>query len=260
MTTLPDATLSSALSNSVMFRTYQEAFERATGLSLDLLGLDEIATERSESGNPFCALMNRTDRACETCHVLQRKLAEESKVQPKTLKCFAGLCETAVPVLVGETLIAFLRTGKVLVETPNHSQFTKIAEELRRLDANADLKTFEEAYYKSRVLTAEQYEAMVRLLSIFSTDLAACGNQLMLRRSAQDDLPIIRAKLIIADTFRGELPLRDIAKRVGVSTTYFSMLFKRTTGLNFIDYVARLRVEEAKNLLQNPKYRIREVA
>ena len=38
------------------------------------------------------------------------------------------------------------------------------------------------------------------------------------------------------------------------------MMFKRAMGLNFVDYVARFRVEKAKNLLQNPKFRVSEVA
>ncbi len=60
--------------------------------------------------------------------------------------------------------------------------------------------------------------------------------------------------------FREELSLGDIARRVNVSAGYFSTMFKKATGLNFVDYVARLRVEKAKNLLQNPKFRISEVA
>ena len=41
---------------------------------------------------------------------MQRQLEEEAKLQPKTLKCFAGLCETALPVRVGQDLT----TTKVL--------------------------------------------------------------------------------------------------------------------------------------------------
>jgi AraC-like DNA-binding protein len=51
-----------------------------------------------------------------------------------------------------------------------------------------------------------------------------------------------------------------IAKAVNVSANYFSTLFKQATGLNFADYVARVRVEKAKNLLQNPNLRISEIA
>jgi AraC-like DNA-binding protein len=37
-------------------------------------------------------------------------------------------------------------------------------------------------------------------------------------------------------------------------------LFKKATGLTFTDYLARTRIERAKNLLLNPNVRVSEVA
>ena len=54
--------------------------------------------------------MAKTNTTCAECYALQQKLEEEAQLRPKTLKCFAGLCETAVPVRVGDKLIAFLHT------------------------------------------------------------------------------------------------------------------------------------------------------
>ena len=45
-----------------------------------------------------------------------------------------------------------------------------------------------------------------------------------------------------------------------MSANYFSEKFKQATGLNFVEYVARTRVEKARNLLLNPNMRISEVA
>lgn len=254
----------SALSKSAMFRDYQSAFEKATGLPLSLqppqIAHTDGSMKRPAVGNTFCALMSRTNRPCEACFALQKRLEEEAKLEPKTLKCFAGLCETAVPVRVGDRLIAFLETGRVLVESPNQRQFSKVTRELLRLGTDVDLKQAQEAYFATRILDPEQYESMVRLLAIFATHLAAAGNQLALQRTTPDHSPVTRARQIIDEGFREELSLGDVARRVNVSAGYFSMLFKKATGLNFVDYVARLRVEKAKNLLQNPKFRISEVA
>ncbi len=244
-----------------MFRDYKEAFEKATGLPLGLHPPgDQPPIGSMDRGSPFCALMARTNRSCEACFKLQKQLEEEASLQPKTLKCFAGLCETAVPVRVGDQLVAFLQTGRILVETPNQRKFSKVARELLRLGTQIDLKRLEEAYFASRVLSREQYESMVRLLAIFARHLAACGNQLALQRTAPDGSAVSRARQIIDEGYRDELSLGDVARRVNVSAGYFSMLFKKATGLNFVDYVARLRVEKAKNLLQNPIPRISEVA
>jgi AraC-like DNA-binding protein len=45
-----------------------------------------------------------------------------------------------------------------------------------------------------------------------------------------------------------------------VSTFYFCKLFRKTTGLTFTDYLGRVRVEKAKNLLLNPHLRVSEIA
>lgn len=264
MPTRPDPPLLSALSDSAMFRDYRDAFEKATGLPLGLHPPGDHhsmgSMDRPAVGSPFCALMARTNRACEACFKLQKQLEEEANLQPKTLKCFAGLCETAVPVRVGDQLVAFLQTGRILIESPNRRQFSKITRELLRLGTHIDLKQFEEAYFASRVLAPDQYESMVRLLAIFARHLAACGNQLALQRTAPDNTSVSRARQIIDEGYRDELSLGDVARRVNVSAGYFSMLFKKATGLNFVDYVARLRVEKARNLLQHPRFRVSEVA
>ena len=247
-----------------MFRDYQEAFEKSTGLSLSLHQPESqqggSVPSKPATGSPFCGLMARTNRPCEACIALQKRLEDEAHLQPKTLKCFAGLCETAVPVRVGEKLVAFLQTGGILVETPNQRQFSRITRELLRLGTHIDLKQVEEAYFALRVLTPQQYQAMIKLLSIFASHLAACGNQLALERTGKGTPAIARARQIIDTGFREELSLGEVASQVNMSAGYFSEMFKKATGLNFVNYVARLRVEKAKNLLQNPKFRISEVA
>lgn len=249
-----------------MYRDYQDAFEKSTGLSLDLHqpgGDGGCGAQTQRAGgtlNPFCALMARSNRSCEGCVALQKDLESKAQLQPRTLKCFAGLCETAVPVRVGETLIAFLQTGRILVETPNQRQFGRVARELLRLGTHVDLKLAEEAYFASRVITPVQYQAMVKLLSIFATHLAACGDKLALERSTGENVAVTRGRKIIDAGFRDELSIGEVARQVNVSAGYFSLLFKKATGMNFVEYVARLRIEKAKNLLHNPNFRISEIA
>jgi AraC-like DNA-binding protein len=45
-----------------------------------------------------------------------------------------------------------------------------------------------------------------------------------------------------------------------MSRFYFCKSFRKHTGLNFTDFVARLRVERAKELLLNPNLRVSEIA
>ena len=57
-----------------------------------------------------------------------------------------------------------------------------------------------------------------------------------------------------------ELSLAKVAKVVNISANHLSEKFKEVTGVNFVDYVARVRVGKAYDLLQNPNLRISEIA
>jgi AraC-like DNA-binding protein len=71
---------------------------------------------------------------------------------------------------------------------------------------------------------------------------------------------ITKAKEFIAAHQTEDLTLSQVAKAVNTSTFYFCKMFKKVTGLNFTDYVSRLRVERARNLLLNKNLRVSEIA
>lgn len=57
-----------------------------------------------------------------------------------------------------------------------------------------------------------------------------------------------------------DLSLQTVADQVGISRNYFSRIFKEVMGVNFIDYVTRLRVEKARSLYMNTDMKIYEIA
>ena len=254
------------LSESQMYRDYERAFTLGTGLPLRLQGptLLNVIRYENQTENPFCALMSKTDEncaeSCAQCYKLQCQVEEEAQFSPKTLKCFAGLCETAVPVRVGDNVIAFLHTGQVLLQRPDKVRFKQVTATLLKWGAEVDLKKLEEHYFNTRVLTLKQYEALISLLAIFASHLAECGNALVLQDTSSETPAISRAKNYIRDHSDDELSLAVVAHVVNMSATYFSERFKEMTGINFVDYVSRTRVKKARNLLLNSKRRVSEVA
>lgn len=69
-----------------------------------------------------------------------------------------------------------------------------------------------------------------------------------------------KAMAFIHERFTQEITLQMVADHVHVSKNYFSVLFKKQTNQNFIDYLIQLRIEKAKSLLLNKSYKIYEVA
>jgi two-component system response regulator YesN len=63
----------------------------------------------------------------------------------------------------------------------------------------------------------------------------------------------------IHENYRGPLSLSDVADHVHMSKNYFSEQFKRLTGLNFIDFLIRLRIHYAKQLLVTTSLKIYDI-
>ncbi len=252
----------SVLSESKMYRDYAEAFSKGTGLPLSLAqpGTLWVSEKPGPEQNPFCSLLSHGSSSCSDCYRHHCDLEAEAVSEAKTLKCFAGLCETVVPVKVGGKVVAFLRTGQILLERSSHRSFSKIARKLMEWGGQVDLKHAEEAFFGTRVFDKGQYESLVKLLGIFAEHLAASANALQLARSSAEMPQVGMALHYIEGHAEEDLSLAVVARVVNVSASYFSQKFKQSTGMNFVEYVSRTRVEKARNLLQNPHLRISEIA
>jgi AraC-like DNA-binding protein len=255
-------TLVAQLKRSRVYRDYEQAFRETTGLPITLRPIEafDLPHHGDPKESPFCALMAQSNHSCAACLQLQRRVEEEARLRPKTLKCFAGLCDSAVPVRVGDNLIAFLQTGQILLHEPGKTEFAKATRQLVQMGSQVDLKRLEEAYFQTRVVTKKQYESILRLLAIFAQHLAAVSNQLMVQTESAGSPGIMKARAFIADRHAEELSLTQVAQAVNMSAFYFCKSFKKATGMTFTDYLARVRVEKVKNLLLNPNKRVSEAA
>ena len=258
-----DERLLEKLSKSQIFADYQKAFGEATGLPLTVrpihVGAPSLHDHPHE--NPFCALLAKSNKSCAACLEMQETLAENPGASPLTAVCFAGFSETSIPLRFGHQLVGFLQTGQVFVEDgPTDDRFAKTDRHLIDWGLRTDLTRMEEAWFHTRVLSRDQYEAMVRLVSIFAQHLSIVGNQILVQDRNAEPPAVVRAKQFIAQHQDEDLSLGQVAKAVNTSSFYFCKLFKKATGLNFTDYVSRGRIEKAKNLLLNPNARISEVA
>ena len=250
------------LKRSQIFRDYEQAFRDTTGLPFNLRAIEafDLPFHDQPNENPFCALMGQSNKSCAACLQLQKKVEVEACLEPKTLKCFAGLCDSAVPVRVGENLVAFLQTGQVLLHAPTKQEFAKTTRELLKWGTEVDLKRLEEAYFQTRVVQKKQYASILRLLTIFAQHLSTLSNQLSVTEASAEVPAVTKARLFIAEHQGDELSLTQVASAVNMSAFYFCKTFKKATGMTFTDYLARVRIEKVKNLLLNPHKRVSEAA
>lgn len=250
------------LTESKVYSDYERAFSDATGLPLRLRSVEswQLPHHRQRKENDFCAMLAEKSRACAACLQVQQCLAETARDGSKTVVCAAGLSDTAVPVRLGDRLIGFLHTGQIFRKKPTDAQFEKVSQLAKEWGLQIPEQQLRDAWFKTRVMSQKEHEAVVKLLEIFAAHLSDLSNQIVVQQENAESPMITKAKQFIRENQSEELSLGQVAKAVNASSFYFCKMFKKGTGMNFTEYVCRVRIESAKNLLLNPNLRISEIA
>lgn len=257
-----DRSLIEALSTSKVFQEYELAFTEATGMPVALRPVDTWSLPHHGKRNegPFCSLISQKSRACASCLQVQERLTHLATEEAQTVGCPNGLCDTVVPVRLGGRVIGFLQTGQVFRKKPTEALFERVAKQVAEWGVDIDRDTLRQAYFATRVVPAKQHDSIVKLLSIFAQHLAILSNQVVVQHENSEPPVIARAKEYIQEHQTENLRLSHVAKAVNTSTFYFCKMFKKVTGINFTDYLSRVRIEKSKNLLLNPNLRVSEIA
>lgn len=79
-------------------------------------------------------------------------------------------------------------------------------------------------------------------------------------KSLRETRPITEARRYIQQHYQEALRLEDVSSAVGFNATYFSALFKKETGQNFMDYLTELRINKSKELLCSDDLSVQDVA
>ena len=80
--------------------------------------------------------------------------------------------------------------------------------------------------------------------------------------SKEDGTAVIsKAKKYIYDNYNQDgISLKNVADAINLSPAYFSSLFKKDVGTNFVDYLTSVRIEKAKELLCCTAMKVSEIA
>ena len=257
-----NAQLIETMTKSEIYKDYERAYTEATGLPVALRPLQtwQLPFHGKRKENPFCALVSSNSRSCAGCLQMQEKLCQSSTQQPSTMTCTYGLCETAVPIRLGNETLGFLQTGQVMRKKPTPAQFNRVAAQMEKQGLKVERQAARDAYFQTPVVSQKKLASVTHLLSIFADHLSMKSNQIAVQE-ANAELPVVaKAKQHIQEHYTEEISLSSVAAVVHMSVFYFCKMFKKGTGINFTEFVSRTRAEKAKNLLLNPNLRVSEIA
>lgn len=249
------------LLRSRLFRDYESVFTKATGLPLALRPLEywQLAHHGKKNENPFCAMLAENPATLAVCLQAHESMIRETADRPHTVACPFGLTETAVPVKLGGKTIGYLRIGQVLRRSPSRADTEKV----KRTLAEHKFRFTNEvrkAWEHNPLIPPEKYGATVRLLTFFAEQLSALINQIVVEKNNSEPPLVQKAREYINQHKAEPLSLSAVATAAGANVFHFCKVFRKTTGLKFTDYVARVRLEDARTQLLNPNRRISEIA
>ncbi len=161
--------------------------------------------------------------------------------------------KTAVFARVQDRIAVFLG------EEASEGQWEGLLAELRIAAGNRPLAVgWSETHRDLGELSVAYDEADQALASHSGTAKAA-------RPGGMPNIDNLKAELretiaYIEEHYRDDISLQDIASSVHMSESGFSRLFKKQTGVSYVEYVTQLRLEEAKRLLRQPDQKVYEVS
>ncbi len=175
------------LRKSQLYPSYESAFRGTTGLPLALRSVGDFLSPLidARTANPFCRLMASDNKSCSACLCLLQDVEAAANGGTCTLECFAGLSESAVPIRVGDHVVAFLQTGQVFLQPPSPSRFDRCLRRLEKLGAVVDREELAKAYFATRVVAKAQYDSILQLLALMAEHLSGLSAQFMAREATE---------------------------------------------------------------------------
>ena len=78
------------------------------------------------------------------------------------------------------------------------------------------------------------------------------------QKEDQSNSAVKKAMVYIQENYSKDISLDDVSGQVNISPYYFSKIFKEETGENFIEYLTRVRIDKAKELLVDENVSVKE--
>lgn len=105
----------------------------------------------------------------------------------------------------------------------------------------------------------ERFQTIFEIKAWFYQKFELIIQQIRNHSSRTYSFPIRQAIAFIDENYNRDIKLVALAHQVRLSKNHLCTLFRSETGLNFVDYLHRLRIDQAKELLETTDLRVSEV-
>lgn len=229
-------------------------FKNLTGIETGVFNTQYVMTVKPDYKNEYCRLIQSNPegkRRCNECDkaLMHRCVSEGCAI---THKCHAGLCDTVVPIKQEDTLLGFIMFGCVVDGAGDVAPFEEIYPLVS--DICPDKETMRKAYGELTLVDSEKISDAAEIVSMLT-------KYICLERMIQPEYSEQIWNLIeYVDThFCEELSIEGLCRKFNISKNTLYSHFKSAFDCTVGEYIERLRIKEAKSLLENTDLPIYEV-
>lgn len=111
-------------------------------------------------------------------------------------------------------------------------------------------------FYEKFCIHAGRCSSIDQLFQYLSVMVGESLDVIIEDKKQADTKPIRLAKQYIQQNYMKPISLEEVSGFVGFNATYFSTLFKKESGSNFVDYLTEIRMNKAKDLLRETNLNI----
>ena len=128
--------------------------------------------------------------------------------------------------------------------------------QLRNHQFNTDLtKDIQEKFEKD----IQKYFSSEQLFENMNFVVKDIFNEVMTEKKKVEVKPIRMAKKYIQTNYMRHISLEEVSSVVGFSPAYFSSMFKKESGQNFMEYISEVRMDRAKDFLKTTNWSVASI-
>ena len=234
-----------------------DCFVEITGIRAAYFDMNkECIIGKQKDSCRFCKLLRMIDyfdEACKQCDSEAFQKAIETK-DIYQYKCHMGLVEAVIPLFVNNHLSGIIMLGQVKnEESLFHGR--KIEQKIKAQNLPLDLlDKIKEAFDYLPVYEQEKLEAALKMFKIIAHYFENSGVIQVF-----DSDKVEKVKYYIRKHFREKISTRILAQYLGISISSLCIIFKEQTGKTVSEYIHRVRMDYAKELLAMTSLTIKEI-
>ena len=208
----------------------------------------------------LCRFLHAHPQGFRHCSRFLQQLLESAHDKPASGLCDAGLRESAVPLRMGGQTFGYVVFGHSVDRPRTRADFNQARHLLTRAGVPLDNSQLEVLSADSPPASPERMAAMERLVADMVERLVLEITQHIVHPPTAMPPLIERACRMVRAEFARPLSLEEFARQLHVSAGHLSRLFHHSTGLRFVEYVARVRADHARTMLRSTQRPITEIA